>query len=444
MNRELLSRLGNPQAGQNFIHVAGTNGKGSVSASLAGILKCAGFKTGLYTSPHLARYNERFKVNGLDITDEDFKRLKAVVDEASQGLKTVEFDRLTAMGFLYFKEQKCDLVVLEVGLGGRLDATNAIENPLVSVIAEIGLEHTEILGDSIEKIAFEKAGIIKKGRPSVFMYQDNGALDVFIKKASEMQSDYVITEPSRARLCGISLESQIINYKDRKGVFLSLLGSYQFKNALLVLDTVDILKAQSLDIPEDAVREGLRTVKWPGRFEVLRKSPLVILDGAHNEDASKRLAESLDEYFGEEKLEAVMGIFKDKDYQTVIKNLASHLKKVYTIDLPDKKRNLGKEKLAEEFANVNIEAEPVKSLKEAIDKAEGNVLITGSLSYLGEARRCIAERKKKLDKEKIMKVAEIACAPTDTAVNMPFEINPKMVMNAIYAADALGRKALGK
>ena len=297
MNKELLSRLGDPQAGQSFIHVAGTNGKGSTCAMLAEILKCAGYKTGLFTSPHLERYNERFKVNGEEISDADLMRLKAIVDDAANGLETVEFDRLTAMGFLYFKEQGCDITVLEVGLGGRFDATNAITDPVVSVIAEIGLEHTEILGDSIEQIAFEKAGIMKEGRPAVCMYQENGALDVFKNRADEMGCKMTVTDPARAVLHSISFDSQIISYRNRKELSLALLGSYQFKNVMLVLDTIDELKDQGYDIPDEAVRDGLMNVSWPGRFEVLRKYPLVIIDGAHNPSGAGELAECIKSLF---------------------------------------------------------------------------------------------------------------------------------------------------
>ncbi|MBR5756370.1 MAG: bifunctional folylpolyglutamate synthase/dihydrofolate synthase [Firmicutes bacterium] len=397
MNRELYARLNNPQAGQKFIHVAGTNGKGSVSAMLAEILNCAGYRTGLFTSPHLAKYNERFKINGTDISDEDFERLKAVVDEAAKGLETVEFDRITAMGFLYFKEQKCDITVLEVGLGGRLDATNVIEDPVVCAIASIGLEHTEILGDTIEQIAFEKAGIIKPKRPVVVQNQSEESLGVFRKKAEETGSRLVITDPSKAQLHSISLDSQVISYKKRKGLSLSLLGSYQFKNALLVLDTVDELIAQGYSISEDAVRKGLANTVWSGRFEVLRKSPLVILDGAHNPNGAEELAQCIKAYLPKKKIHFVMGVLADKNYEAMLSCIAPFAKR-FTVVTPESCRALSADRLKEIIeSEYNIPAEAAPTIRDGVLSAvlhqsfREPVIIFGSLYQVAEVRRILKE-----------------------------------------------------
>lgn len=396
MNKELLSRLGDPQAGQSFIHVAGTNGKGSTCAMLAEILKCAGYKTGLFTSPHLERYNERFKVNGEEISDADLMRLKAVVDDAACGLETVEFDRLTAMGFLYFKEQGCDITVLEVGLGGRFDATNAITDPVVSVIAEIGLEHTEILGDTIEQIAFEKAGIMKEGRPAVCMYQENGALDVFVKRADELGCRMTVTDPSKAVLHSISFDSQIISYRDRKDLSLALLGSYQFKNVQLVLDTIDELKSQSYDIPDEAVRDGLMNVRWPGRFEVLRRYPLVIIDGAHNPSGAGELAECIKDYLPGKKIHFVMGVLADKDYGAMLDALAPFAKR-FTAVTPESYRALSGEKLKEIIeTEYHIPAKAAPTIKDGVLSAamhqdpRETVIIFGSLYQVAEVREIVS------------------------------------------------------
>lgn len=396
MNKELLSRLGDPQAGQSFIHVAGTNGKGSTCAMLAEILKCAGYKTGLFTSPHLERYNERFKVNGEEISDADLMRLKAVVDDAACGLETVEFDRLTAMGFLYFKEQGCDITVLEVGLGGRFDATNAITDPVVSVIAEIGLEHTEILGDTIEKIAYEKAGIMKEGRPAVCMYQENGALDVFKNRADELGCKMTVTDPAKAILHSISFDSQVISYRERKGLSLALLGSYQYKNVMLVLDSIDELKNQGYDIPDEAVRDGLMNVRWPGRFEVLRRYPLVIIDGAHNPSGAGELAECIKDYLPEKKIHFVMGVLADKNYGAMLDALAPFAKR-FTAVTPESYRALSGEKLKEIIeTEYHIPAEAAPTIKDGVLSAamhqdpRETVIIFGSLYQVAEVREIVS------------------------------------------------------
>ncbi len=391
MNKELYARLGNPQAGQNFIHVAGTNGKGSTCAMLAEILKCAGYKVGLFTSPHLERYTERIKIDGVEISQKDWDRLGNQVDEAAKGLKTVEFDRITALGFLKFKEEACDVVVLEVGLGGKMDSTNIIENPMLCAIATIGLDHTEILGDTIEKIASDKAGIIKNGSNLVVSYQKAEALDVFKHKAFETHSNLTITDPSQETLHSISLDGQVISYKSHKGLKLSLLGSYQYKNVALVLDCVDQLRNQ-LNIPEDAVKEGLANVVWPGRFEILRKSPLVILDGAHNPNGAEELAECIKAYIPRKKVHFVMGVLKDKDYETML-DIMAPLASKFTVVTPDSKRALSAEELKSLIeTKYRVEAEAASSVTEGVKKAtehqdfKEQVVIFGSLYQVAEVR----------------------------------------------------------
>lgn len=392
MNKELFARLGNPQIGQNFIHVAGTNGKGSTCAMLAKILQCAGFKVGLYTSPHLARYEERIQINGKEISQDEWNALKGIVDEKAVGLETVEFDRMTAMAFLKFKEENCDLVVLEVGLGGRFDATNVIENPLVSVIATIGLEHTEILGNTISQIAFEKAGIIKELCPTVVSYQTKEALDVFKKIAEEKNSAITITDPSKETLHSLSLEGQVISYKEHRGIRLNLLGSYQYKNVALVLDTIDVLRKQ-YDISEDAVKEGLSKVTWPGRFEVLRKSPLVILDGAHNPNGVEELTECIKAYIPKKKIHFVMGVLADKDYEEMLNLIAPYAKK-FTLVTPDSKRALSASNLEQIIKQkYSVETEIAENVSAGVLSATTHqgfktpVVIFGSLYQVAEVRK---------------------------------------------------------
>ncbi len=391
MNKELCARLGNPQSGQNFIHVAGTNGKGSTCAMLAEILQCAGYKVGLFTSPHLERYTERIKINGEEISQKDWDRLEKQVNDAAVDLETVEFDRITALGFLKFKEENCDVVVLEVGLGGLMDSTNIIENPMLCAIATIGLDHTEILGDTIEKIALDKAGIIKNGSNVVVSYQKPEALEVFKRKALETCSNLTITDPKQETLHSISFDGQVISYKSHKGLKLSLLGSYQYKNAALVLDCVDQLR-KSLNIPEKAVKEGLANVSWPGRFEILRKSPLVILDGAHNPNGVEELAECIKAYIPRKKIHFVMGVLKDKDYETML-DIISPLAKKFTLITPPSQRALSAlslETLIKEKYNLEVEA--AMSIKEGVKIAtehqdfKEQVVIFGSLYQVAEIR----------------------------------------------------------
>ncbi len=397
MNRELFTRLNDPQVGQKFIHVAGTNGKGSASAMLAEVLTRAGYKTGLFTSPHLAKYNERIKVNGVDISDEDWERLKKVVDEKAEGLRTVEFDRMTAMGFLYFKEQNCDLVVLEVGLGGRLDSTNVIEDPLVSIIASIGLEHTEVLGNTVGQIAFEKAGIIKNGRPVIVQYQPKEIIDIFRKRAEECGCSFLVTDPYEATLHSISFDSQVISYKKRSGISLSLLGSYQFKNALLALDTIDELISQGYKISDEAVKAGMANTVWPGRFEVLRKSPLVILDGAHNPNGVEELAQCIRAYLPHTKVHFVVGVLKDKNYEAMLDYIVPFAKR-FTLVTPESTRALPAEDL-KKYINrkLGIPAEAAESVREGVLSAvlhqdpKEPVIIFGSLYQVAEVRDILKE-----------------------------------------------------
>ena len=423
--RALTSELGNPQDSLKVIHIAGTNGKGSILNYTSGILTEAGYKVGEYSSPSVLGYLERFQISGKWMKEDELpplvEKVKAAAERmAEKGLPyPTVFELETAVAFLYFKENACDYAVIECGMGGELDSTNIIKKPLICAFAAISLDHIGILGNNIEEIAETKSGIIKPGASVVIGWQKKEAEDVLKKKAGkagaeiiEAQKDLLIRNDTGGRrdLCtGPGAEAkfsgQRFSYKEHKDLYIRLLGRHQIENAAVAIDIIDALKKKGAAINEENIRSGLKNAVWPGRFEIIKKTggQVFVIDGAHNEDASKRLAESLDEYFGEEKLEAVMGIFKDKDYRTVIKNLAPHLKKVYTIDLPDKKRNFGKEKLAEELEKAKIDAEPAESLEAAINKADGNVLVTGSLSYLGEARKCIAERTGKLDKEKIMK-----------------------------------------
>jgi dihydrofolate synthase/folylpolyglutamate synthase len=397
---ELCALLGDPQKKLKFVHVAGTNGKGSTCAMLSAILTAAGYKTGLFTSPHLQRYNERFKINGEDITDEAFCEATETIKKASEGMSdaATEFERCTAIGLEYFAQQGCDIVVFEVGLGGRLDSTNVIDAPEAAVITNLGLEHTEVLGDTIEQIAAEKAGIIKPGCSVVLYAQSPEAEAVVKQKAADCGCTVSVTDPSAEKLLSEDVFGQHIDYKDRRDLELKLLGTYQYSNCALVLETVDALKARGWNIPEEAVREGLRTVNWPGRFEVLQKEPLIILDGAHNPNGVQELAHCIERFLPGRKLRVVMGVMADKDHAQMIDIMAPYAERFVAMQ-PKYYRSMKSDALAAEIAERtglpvtdagDVET-GVRTAKMMAD-TEHPVVIFGSLYQIGEIMDAMAGR----------------------------------------------------
>ena len=345
--KRLLHLAGDPQNGMQFIHVAGTNGKGSTAAMLAAVLQQAGYKTGLYTSPHLRRYNERIRIDGKDVSDEEMCRAAEILEQCVEQMddRPTVFERITALAMVCFDRAGCDAVVLEVGMGGRLDATNVIDRPACSVLCHIDLDHTEILGDTIAKIAEEKAGIIKAGCPAVAQYQSEEALDVFRKTCGELGSPLTVTDPSALHVKKQSLDGQIFDYKTRKDLLIPLIANYQLVNVLGVLDTVDVLQKKGWHITEDDLRAGLRKTRWAGRFQVLRQKPLVLIDGAHNPDGAQQLAECLATYLPGRKLHFLMGVMADKDYRQMIRTMAPFGADFVTVR-PESSRSLAPEELA--------------------------------------------------------------------------------------------------
>ena len=330
---ELMRLAGDPQKKLRYLHIAGSNGKGSAAAMLSEILIRSGYRTGRYISPHLNRMNERYTIDGREISNGDLAALARELSVLCRQMeeKPTNYEMLTALAFLYFERRKCDIVVLEVGLGGRFDATNVIEAPLVSLIMHIALEHTEQLGDTITKIASEKGGIVKQGCDTVLYAQSPEAEEVIRRICEEHQAPLVITDPSKLAVSdpGLAIarpgavSPQIFDYKDRKGLELSLLSCYQPRNAAVVLETVDLLRRKhGFDIPEQAVRDGLRQVRWPGRFQILTEDPLFVLDGAHNPDGCQALAESIGRYFGGRRIILLMGVMADKNYRRMLDIMA--------------------------------------------------------------------------------------------------------------------------
>lgn len=397
---QLLGLLGDPHKKLKYVHIAGTNGKGSCAAMTASVLKEAGFRTGLYTSPHLRRYNERIKVNGEDISDEDFC---AAAEELSACLEDMEdmpttFERLTAMAILHFAKKACDIVVLEVGLGGRLDATNVIEHPECCAITNIDLDHTEILGDTIELIAAEKGGIIKPGCPVVMSAQSKEAQNIVAEICEERGARLIFSDPLQEKLKGRGLWGQRFDYRARRDIEISLPGTYQLSNAAVVLDIIDALKRGAWEIPEEAVWRGMKRAHFPGRFEVFSEDPLVIADGAHNPNGAAELARCIREYIPERNIYFVMGVMADKDYKSMLRILMPLAEGAITVT-PDSPRSLPAENLAmiieEEFG---VEAQAIPDMKDALDAAlcrigqDEAICICGSLYQLGSVQEYFEAR----------------------------------------------------
>ena len=396
--RELCRGLGNPQNELKFVHVAGTNGKGSVCAMLSSVLCEAGYKVGLYTSPYVLEFNERMRINGRNIPNDTLARLtekvKTVADKMAD--RPTEFELITAIAFEYFKEEKCDIVILEVGMGGRLDATNIIEKPLLSVITGISIDHTAFLGDTIEEIATEKAGIIKKNSVVLFGGDDPLAKTVIEQESAVMQSLLCITDYSELKIKSSDLNGSLFDYKTRRDIKISLLGSYQPKNASVVLDALDNLSGIGLRVSEEAIRRGLSNAKWPARFEIIEREPMIIFDGAHNPQGIEAAVRSIKNYFGNKKIIVISGVLRDKDYRQIAQSISEVAATVYTIT-PDNPRALSAEEYGEVISSFGIKATPTKSIYDALSLARSEASISGqaicclgSLYTYGKIREILA------------------------------------------------------
>ena len=392
---KLMDLLGNPQDDLHFIHVAGTNGKGSCVASLSSILSEAGYKVGMYTSPHLIKYEERFMINGKCISPKDLAKVTEIVKEASEKLKDqpTVFEKLTAIGFVYFKLKKCDLVVLEVGMGGRLDATNVIKNPELCIIMNIGLEHTEVLGDTLAKIAFEKAGIIKEGSDVVAYHNSKEVLDVFKNVAKERNAKLKIAKFKEIKIHKEGFKGQVFDYGDLKNIKLSLLGKHQFYNAATIIEACYALKNKGYKISIKNIRDGLKKTTWDARLSLLCDEPMFILDGAHNPQCAEALSDSLPKLLGKKKAIILCGMLADKDYNSVMDMMIPFAKEFVCLT-PVSNRALPAKDLAEVLKNkkqIAVAAVTIdEGIKMALDKAgkKGIVIAFGSLYLAGY----IAER----------------------------------------------------
>ncbi|MBQ7450123.1 bifunctional folylpolyglutamate synthase/dihydrofolate synthase [bacterium] len=368
--KKILELLNNPQKKLKVIHIAGTNGKGSVSAILNRILIEKGYKTGLFTSPHLVKYNERIKINGIEISDDVFYELVIKITNLAEKneIHLTEFEILTAVMYEYFAREKIDFAVTEVGLGGRFDATNVIEKPILSIITSISFDHTDRLGDTIEKIAFEKAGIIKENCPVVFDKNNLGA-EILTKKAKEKASK--IYNPNKAKI--IFNEKNLIKY-GRETFELNLYGKYQAQNAALAICSTNVLK-----IEKPVLIKALKKVKWSCRFEYIKEKNIII-DGCHNPDGALNLRESLDFYFPDLKKIFVYTSLKNKDYKEIQKNLFNKNDLIYHYDMKDDKFLK-----SNDIKNLTQSID-INGLKELINskKQKDLLIICGSLYAIGD------------------------------------------------------------
>lgn len=373
--RRLLSCLGNPQNDLKFIHIAGTNGKGSVCAMLANTLKLAGYKTGLYISPFITCFRERMQINGEYISESELAEITQLVRSVS--VKVNEFEFITAVAFLFFKKHGCDVVVLETGLGGRLDATNVIDTPLCSVITGIGLDHTAVLGETLEEIAKEKCGIIKNGAPVFTTYnQPTAAMRVISQYPS-------VTKPDIASLsdCVSNTDGNTFIYKGER-YETSLVGEYQIENALLA---IEVLLCCGLDIGTEKIKAGLKTAVFPARLEIISKKPLVLLDGAHNPHGAAALAREMKKL---SDVTLVIGMMRDKNYGEVMGILAPLCQKIITVTVEENPRSVSADELkttAEEFCTDVTAAENYTAAL-ALTENDNTVVISGSL-YLASGIR---------------------------------------------------------
>lgn len=394
----LMEKLGNPQEHLKYVHIAGTNGKGSTTAFLASIANAAGVRVGVYTSPHLERINERILLNKDEITDEAFinltERVAPLVKEVEDELDEVlySFEILTAVALIYFYEQNCELVVLEAGIGGRLDATNVIRTPLAAVITSIGLDHTKVLGESKEAIASEKAGIIKRNGKIIYPEMSRAINEVIQNKAEKEHAEVLQVKESAITNVKLSEEVSVFDYESLENVTIQLLGRHQISNAVLAIETVQVLQTNGFAIDEESIRNGLRKAQWPGRMEKINNEPTVIIDGAHNPEGIAHLNTNLKRLFPDDKLIFVVGMMKDKAYMEMIQTVFPQAEKILTVS-PDPYRGFDAHETADIINAQGILAEAFESVESVVNYLKDSthstdkIIVFGSLYLIGEFRQ---------------------------------------------------------
>ncbi|MBQ8310886.1 MAG: bifunctional folylpolyglutamate synthase/dihydrofolate synthase [Clostridia bacterium] len=388
----LLEAIGNPQEAVRCIHVAGTNGKGSTCTMLDSILRAAGYHVGLFTSPYIREFRERIRVDGELIAEDALAELTEQVASVARTLNVepTEFEIVTAIGFAYFARKGVDVVVLEVGLGGRFDPTNVIKNPLLSIITGIDFDHVAMLGNTIQEIAAEKAGIIKEGRPCLYGGEENAACRTIRSFADMRHAPFYTVDRSDYVKKSATLDGTVFDFHGMTDLMLSLLGSYQPHNATVVLTALELLAAEGLPVSEQAIRDGLASVEWIARFELLSRDPIVIYDGGHNPQGVKVAVQSIRGYFPEENVNILSGVMADKDYDEMIEALKPVTYQAFTVT-PGNSRALSALEYAQQFENHKIPAFAFESVDAAVcaaiadSKESGRPLICLGSLYLYSA-----------------------------------------------------------
>jgi dihydrofolate synthase/folylpolyglutamate synthase len=386
--RALLESVDNPHERLRAVHIGGTNGKGSVAVMIASVLQSAGYRVGLYTSPHLISYCERIQINGAPIAEDDFAHIADELMPIADAMadKPTQFEFMTALAFLYFLRQKIDIAVIEVGLGGRFDATNVI-TPMVGVLTNVELDHTDLLGETLEQIAWEKAGIAKRGVPLVTGERKPNALEVIARECAAVGAP-LIPARQRARRTDFTWEYQEFEVWGEGKVRMKLLGGYQRENLNVALEALEVLR-QSLKIPHEALVRGLEQASWPGRFEVVQREPYIILDGAHNPHAARALREDVRRYrerYALHKSALLFGVLRDKAYQTMAEILFPDFDEIVLVK-PDSPRALEPSALL----SLAPAAKICDTISEGLDVARASgvelICVTGSLYVIGAAKR---------------------------------------------------------
>lgn len=396
--QELLKKMGNPEKKLKFVHIAGTNGKGSTAAMTASILSKAGYRTGLYTSPYIYRFHERIQVDGVEISDEDLTEIteyvKPLADSMAQS--PTEFELVCCIAFEYFYRKKCDIVVLEVGMGGAWDATNVIEVPEVAVITNIGLDHTEYLGDTVEKIAETKSGIFKPHGHAVVYRSTPSVEAVYERVCAERDVSLRKADFDGLVLKAHTLEGQVFDCGSRKNLVLPLLGDHQLHNASVVLSIADTLIGEGWKISEQNIYDGIRDVRWPGRFDIVCRKPLFIIDGGHNPQCIEALVKNIRDYLAGKKVIALTGVLADKDYADMYKPVMPLVDRFVCITPPNP-RKLEAEQLARYLRQAGAQAQAseriLDGVKDAMELAgeDGVVLCFGSLYSIGGIRDALKD-----------------------------------------------------
>ena len=373
--RQLCRRIGDPQDKLKFVHIAGTNGKGSVLAYVSTILQGAGYKVGRYISPTISDYRERFQINGKMISRQAFCKYLETVKEAAEGMRTenlpqpTPFEMETAVSFLYFLDKKCDIVILETGLGGTSDATNVIPAPLCAVITSVSMDHMAYLGSSLSEIAAHKAGIIKAPCHVVSCRQNEEVKHIIEQTAQKQGCPLCIADVTQASGIKYTIKKQSFCYGGYKNLSITMAGLHQIENAVLAVEAIRTLQNEGFTVSEEQLREGLLRTKWPGRFSIIGKNPLFVIDGAHNEGAAAMLAESVRYYFKDKRILYIMGVLRDKEYDKILRLTAPLAEHIITMTPPHQTRALDGYELAKEAEKYHNCVTVADSMQEAVEIA---------------------------------------------------------------------------